>query len=137
MIRGGFGPGVLLGIGGIGLARHQSTQRAATSRLFRCGRSQRVAPPKHMLLGMTAGDAYRGHLDLLLLAAVGEKPAHGYAIIEELRRRSGGSISVPEGTLYPTLHRLERQGWIESRWADGTTRRRRVYQITRGGRRAL
>jgi DNA-binding PadR family transcriptional regulator len=79
----------------------------------------------------------KGHLDLLLLAVLAPGPAHGYAIIEELRRRSGGAFDMPEGTVYPALHRLEREGLLASRWADEAGRRRRVYALTEPGRAAL
>jgi PadR family transcriptional regulator, regulatory protein PadR len=52
----------------------------------------------------------KGHLDLLLLAAVGRAPAHGYAIAEALRRLSAKAFDLPEGTLYPALHRLQGRG---------------------------
>ncbi len=84
-----------------------------------------------------AGEALKGHLDLLLLAALQHQPAHGYAIAETLRRQSGGTFDLPEGTIYPALHRLERSGLLKSRWSDGDTRRRRVYQVTRKGARVL
>ncbi len=83
------------------------------------------------------GEELKGHLDLLLLAAVQARPAHGYAVIEELRRLSGGTFDLPEGTVYPALHRLERAGLLSSRWSDGTGRRRRVYNVTERGRAAL
>ena len=83
------------------------------------------------------GEELKGHLDLLLLAAVQARSAHGYAIIEELRRLSGGTFDLPEGTVYPALHRLERTGLLSSRWSDETGRRRRVYEVTRRGRAAL
>jgi transcriptional regulator len=82
-------------------------------------------------------EALKGHLDLLLLAAVQARPAHGYAIALALRARSGDALDLAEGTLYPALHRLERAGLLSSRWADATGRRRRVYQLTRKGERAL
>jgi DNA-binding PadR family transcriptional regulator len=82
-------------------------------------------------------ETLKGHLDALLLAVVADKPAHGYAIVERLRERSGGALALPEGTIYPALHRLERAGLLRSSWAAGTTRRRRVYSITAKGRRAL
>ncbi len=84
-----------------------------------------------------SGEALKGHLDLLLLAALRADPAHGYAIIEQLKRRSAGTFDLPEGTIYPALHRLEREGLIESEWSQATGRRRRVYRLTRRGRRAL
>jgi transcriptional regulator len=82
-------------------------------------------------------ETLKGHLDFLLLAIVADEPAHGYRIIEELKRRSGGAFDLPEGTVYPALHRLEQSGLLSSSWADGTGRRRRVYRLTTRGRRAL
>jgi transcriptional regulator len=82
-------------------------------------------------------EALKGHLDLLLLAAVQAGPAHGYAIAETLRLRSGGTFDLAEGTLYPALHRLERGGLLASRWSEVSGRRRRVYQLTRRGQQAL
>ncbi len=79
----------------------------------------------------------KGHLDLLLLAAVRPEAAHGYAIAETLRSRSDGAFDLPEGTLYPALHRLERAGLLSSRWSEVNGRRRRVYQLTHAGHRAL
>ncbi len=83
------------------------------------------------------GEALKGHLDLLLLAAVRSGPGHGYAIIETLRQRSDGAFDLPEGTVYPALHRLERAGLLSSRWSEESGRRRRVYQLTRSGKTAL
>jgi len=84
-----------------------------------------------------SGEALKGHLDLLLLAALRPGPAHGYAIIDELRQRSGGEFELAEGTIYPALHRLEHQGLIESSWSDAASRRRRVYRLTSKGGKAL
>jgi PadR family transcriptional regulator len=81
-------------------------------------------------------EALKGHLDPLILAVVEAEPAHGYAIIERLKRRSGGALALPEGTVYPALHRLEAAGLLSSSWSDGS-RRRRVYRLTRSGRREL
>jgi DNA-binding PadR family transcriptional regulator len=78
----------------------------------------------------------KGHLDSLILAVLANEPLHGYAIIELLKERSGGELALPEGTVYPALHRLESGGLLSSSWSDGT-RRRRVYRLTRGGRREL
>jgi PadR family transcriptional regulator, regulatory protein PadR len=82
-------------------------------------------------------ETLKGHLDLLLLAAVQPQPTHGYAIAETLRARSDGAFDLPEGTLYPALHRLERAGLLASRWSEVNGRRRRIYQLTPKGRRAL
>jgi transcriptional regulator len=82
-------------------------------------------------------EALKGHLDSLILAVVAVGPAHGYAIIERLKERSRGTFTLPEGTVYPALHRLERDGLLESAWSDASGRRRRVYRLTRRGRRRL
>lgn len=82
-------------------------------------------------------EALKGHLDAMILAVVGAGPAHGYAVIEQLRRRSGGVFDLPEGTIYPALHRLEADGLLASSWQTASGRRRRVYKLTRRGRSAL
>jgi PadR family transcriptional regulator, regulatory protein PadR len=80
----------------------------------------------------------KGHLDLLLLSVLAAGPAHGYAIISALRDRSEGTFDLPEGTIYPALHRLEDAGLLASSWADVTgRRRRRVYGLTERGAAAL
>jgi PadR family transcriptional regulator, regulatory protein PadR len=80
----------------------------------------------------------RGHLDLLLLAILHRTgPAHGYALITALRDRSGGAFDLPEGTVYPALHRLERDGAVTSAWEAGSPRKRRVYRLTHRGEEAL
>ena len=84
-----------------------------------------------------SGEALKGHLDLLLLAVVGPRASHGYAILSALRERSGGQFDLPEGTIYPALHRLERADLLRSRWVVERGRRRRVYERTERGRKAL
>jgi PadR family transcriptional regulator PadR len=79
-------------------------------------------------------EALRGHLDALILAVLAPGSMHGYAIIEELKRKSGGALALPEGTIYPALHRLEDSGLLSSSWSEGSGRRRRVYELTRSGR---
>jgi PadR family transcriptional regulator PadR len=79
------------------------------------------------------GEALKGHLDLLLLAVLAKGSAHGYAVIESLRARSGGTFDLPEGTIYPALHRLEKDGLLHSQWSEESGRRRRVYQLTPKG----
>ncbi len=83
------------------------------------------------------GEALKGHLDLLLLTILSEGSAHGYAVIDSLRQRSGGLFDLPEGTIYPALHRLEKQGLLKSRWREDSPRRRRVYELTTKGQQAL
>ena len=83
------------------------------------------------------GEALKGHLDLLLLAVLQSGPAHGYAIIETLRRRSGGTFDLPEGTIYPALHRLEADGLLSSEWSGESRRRKRIYRLTLKGEQTL
>lgn len=82
-------------------------------------------------------ETLKGHLDLLLLSVVAKTPGHGYAIAQALRARSDALIDLAEGTLYPALHRLERGGLLSGRWSEVNGRRRRVYQLTAKGGRAL
>jgi PadR family transcriptional regulator, regulatory protein PadR len=82
-------------------------------------------------------NALRGHLDAMVLAALEHESLHGYAIMEALRQRSGGAVDPPTGTLYPALRRLERAGYVGSEWSIVGGRRRRTYQLTAAGRRAL
>ncbi|WP_215908897.1 PadR family transcriptional regulator [Phreatobacter stygius] len=80
----------------------------------------------------------KGHLDTIVLAALEAGPAHGYAIIEEIKQRSGQTFDLPEGTVYPALHRLEQAGLLASAWTTPAGgRRRRVYTLTDDGRKAL
>ena len=84
------------------------------------------------------GEMLKGHLDMIVLAALAPGPAHGYAVIEEIKRRSAGAFDLPEGTIYPVLHRLEQAGLLSGRWVTADSgRRRRVYELTRRGARAL
>jgi len=81
-------------------------------------------------------ETLKGHLDGLLLASLDAGPRHGYAIMEALRAGSGGQFDLPTGTIYPALRRLERAGLVHGTWAEDG-RRRRVYELTAAGRRAL
>jgi PadR family transcriptional regulator, regulatory protein PadR len=89
-----------------------------------------------VLLGMNR-ERLKGNLDLLLLSVLAAGPAHGYAIISALRDRSEGTFDLPEGTVYPALHRLEDAGLLVSSWAQEAGRRRRVYGLTETGAAAL
>jgi len=80
------------------------------------------------------GEMLKGHLDMIVLAALAAGPAHGYAVIEEVKRRSGQKFDLPEGTVYPVLHRLEQAGLLVSRWVTAESgRRRRIYALTKRG----
>ena len=82
-------------------------------------------------------DAINGQLDPMILATVAGEPAHGYAVLQRLKTRSGGAFDLAEGTIYPALHRLERDGLLTSSWSTESGRRRRVYEITGKGQAAL
>ncbi len=80
----------------------------------------------------------QGTLDLLILKALSLGPQHGWAISERLHQVSQASLQVPQGSLYPALHRLERRGWISAEWnTSDNNRRAKYYQLTRDGRRQL
>jgi transcriptional regulator len=79
----------------------------------------------------------KGNLDMLLLAVLAAGPGHGYAIITRLRERSEGAFDLPEGTVYPALHRLETAGLLDSAWEIVAGRRRRLYQLTTAGQESL
>ena len=83
------------------------------------------------------GDLLKGNLDLLLLAILETGPHHGYAVVEQLRLRSRGAFELPEGTVYPALHRLADRGWAEAEWVVHQGRSRKIYRLTPAGRGAL
>lgn len=88
-------------------------------------------------LGGVKADALRGHLDAMILSTVETESLHGYAIMEALDTQSGGGVDVATGTLYPALRRLEKAGHLASQWSTVGGRKRRTYQITAAGKRAL
>ena len=79
----------------------------------------------------------KGNLDLLALVVLEAAPAHGYEVAERLRQQSDGVFDLPEGTIYPALHRMEARGWISSSWTLAGGRKRRVYALTDRGHRQL
>jgi transcriptional regulator len=80
----------------------------------------------------------QGTLDLLILKALSLGAQHGWAISERLQQVSRSSLQIPQGSLYPALHRLERRGWISAYWdASDNNRRAKFYELTRDGRRQL
>ena len=83
------------------------------------------------------GSTIKGHLEMLVLSVLASRPLHGYAVIEELKTRSGDSFDLPEGTIYPVLHRLEKEGLLASAWSEASGRQRRTYTLTRAGKGAL
>ena len=80
----------------------------------------------------------QGTLDLLILRAVAADPFHGYAIAQRLEQASRGVVQVPEGSLYPALHRLENRGLLAADWKKTETgREAKFYRLTRKGRKQL
>ena len=83
-------------------------------------------------------DLVQGTLDLLILKIVALEPMHGWAIAHRIRQMSGEVLQVGQSALYPALHKLEQQGWIEAEWKiSETNRRAKYYSLTRAGRKAL
>ncbi len=80
----------------------------------------------------------QGTLDLMILRTLQWGPAHGYGISQAIRTASGERLTVETGSLYPALHRLERQGWIAAHWGvSGNNQRARFYRLTPLGRRRM
>jgi len=80
----------------------------------------------------------QGTLDLLILTTVALGPEHGWAISERIQQVSSNALQVPQGSLYPALHRLKRRGWIKPHWGVSEhNRRAKFYELTRSGRRQL
>ena len=83
-------------------------------------------------------DLVQGTLDLLILKVLALEPLHGWAIAQRIRQVSNDVLQVGQGSLYPALHKLEQQGWIEAEWGESDNNRRaKYYRLTRDGRRAL
>lgn len=80
----------------------------------------------------------QGTLDLLMLKMLSLHPMHGWAISERLRQVSKAMLQVPQGSIYPALHRLERRGWVAAEWAPSDNNRKaKYYELTKLGRRQL
>ena len=89
-----------------------------------------MAPPK--------SDLPQGTLDLLILKVIALGPVHGYAIAQRLEQVSRGVVQVPEGSLYPALHRLENRGHLAADWKETETgREAKFYRLTRKGLKQL
>ena len=83
-------------------------------------------------------DLPQGTLDLLILKALSLIPMHGWAISERIHEVSRATLQIPQGSLYPALHRLERRGWIRAEWgASDNNRKAKFYELTRAGRKQL
>lgn len=83
-------------------------------------------------------DVLPGTLDMLVLKTLSLEPMHGWGIVQRIQQMSGDAFQVGQGSLYPSLHRLERRRWIAAEWrTTENNRTARYYSLTRAGRRAL
>ena len=120
----------------LALLSHKDTGRESRQST---SRGSRVPTP------MNEKDQYKnriellqGTLDMLILQTLQWGPQHGYGIVQALRLRSGDVLQVETGSLYPALHRLERQGWVQSEWKQSESKQRaRYYRITAKGKKQL
>ena len=87
---------------------------------------------------MAATNLMQGTLDVLILKALSLGPNHGLGIARRVEQITGGTFQVKPGSLFPALHRLEEQGWLDSEWGESETNRRaKYYRLTTSGRRQL
>ena len=82
-------------------------------------------------------DLLRGTLDLLILQVLQLQPLHGVGIADRIRQTTKGTFDVPAGSLFPALHRLEQEGWIEGEWSVDGGRRIKSYGLTPAGNKQL
>jgi len=83
-------------------------------------------------------DLVQGTLDLLILKTVALEPMYGWAVAQRIRQVSGNVLQVNQGALYPALHRLEQQGWIQAEWGESENNRRaKYYSLTKAGKKYL
>jgi PadR family transcriptional regulator PadR len=84
------------------------------------------------------GEVIKGTLEMIVLEVLQHQPMHGWGITELIERRSGGLLSVNQGSLYPALYRLVARGWVSSEWHNTENNRSaRYYSLTRAGRKQL
>ncbi len=83
-------------------------------------------------------DLPQGTLDLLILKALSLEPMHGWAISQRIQQVSGETLRIPQGSLCPALHRLERKDWIKASWGESDNNRKaKYYELTGAGRARL
>jgi len=91
-----------------------------------------------MTIPTSKSDLLQGTLDLLILKTLVNEPLHGYAIAQRIAQSSRALLQVPQGSLYPALHRLENRGWLAAEWdRTETGREAKFYRLTRKGRKEL
>ena len=80
----------------------------------------------------------QGTLDLLILKALALEPLHGWAVYQRIQQTSRNALQIPQGSLYPALHRLNRKGWIKAQWGSSENNRRaKFYSLTPSGQKQL
>jgi PadR family transcriptional regulator PadR len=83
-------------------------------------------------------DLFRGALEMMVLRSLQREPMHGYALVQHIKQRSNELLQIEEGSLYPTLQRLLREGLLKAEWEISVTNRRvRTYRITPAGKKHL
>ena len=86
----------------------------------------------------TRKDLFPGALELMILRTLRREPLHGYALVQQITRASNELLQVEEGSLYPALQRMLKEGWVTAAWKQSPTGRRiRVYRVTAAGTRHL
>jgi PadR family transcriptional regulator, regulatory protein PadR len=89
-------------------------------------------------MSSSSSDLLRGTLDMLVLKTLALEPMHGLGISRRIQQITDGVFDVQPGSLFPSLHRLEEDGWIEGEWGESENKRRaKYYRITKAGRRRL
>lgn len=87
---------------------------------------------------MSKVDLLQGTLDMLILKTLSREPLHGFAIVQRIREATDDVIQIGEGSLYPSLYRMEERGWISSEWGvSENNRKAKYYKLTRTGRKQL
>ena len=80
-------------------------------------------------------DLFPGALEMMILQTLKRKPLHGYALAQHIKQMSNDLLQIEEGSLYPALQRMLKQGWVKAEWGVSATNRRvRIYQLTQAGR---
>ena len=87
---------------------------------------------------MAHKDLLQGTLDMLILKALENGPRHGYSVVRWIHKKTEDVLRIEEGSLYPAVHRLEKRGWLRSKWGPSENNRQaRYYELTRTGRKQL
>ena len=100
--------------------------------LQECGYHSAIVPPTDSL------DLPQGTLHLLILQTIALEPLHGWAISQRIQQMTHDVVQIPQGSLYPALHRLERRGWVAASWdVSDNNRRAKYYRLTAAGKKQL